>query len=91
MIKSELISQIAKQTGVERAKVAVVVESLMDNVKKAMIEGDDVALRGFGTFTRKHRAEKSARNIRADKTVIVKAHDIPYFKPSMELKAEMSK
>mgnify|MGYP002798523867 FL=1 len=56
----------------------------MEQVRQALIGGENVYLRGFGTFNRKHRAEKVARNISKNTTIKVPAHDIPAFKPSKE-------
>ena len=56
----------------------------MEQVRQALIGGENVYLRGFGTFNRKHRAEKGARNISKNTTIKVPAHDIPAFKPSKE-------
>jgi DNA-binding protein HU-beta len=82
MTKQELVSAAAQQTGVEKATVSAVVEALMEQVRNALANGGNVCLRGFGTFHRKHRAEKKARNISKNTTVVVPAHDVPAFKPS---------
>lgn len=87
MTKAELVKQISKETGIENNVVMTVVESLMDCVKKDMSEGNEVFLRGFGSFILKKRAQKTARNITKNTSVIVPAHNIPFFKPSPEFKA----
>jgi len=84
MTKAEIVKQIAAETGIEKNSVAAVVEGFMAQVKKAVIGQDKVELRGFGTFGRKRRAAKIARNIIKNTTMHVPAHDIPYFKPSKE-------
>ncbi len=84
MTKAELVNQIAAQTGYEKATVLNVVESFMENVKGNIVNGEDIFLRGFGTFTRKTRKEKIARNIKAEVSIVVPEHDIPYFKPAKE-------
>ena len=56
----------------------------MDSVKKSLVNGENVYLRGFGSFTLKHRAENVARNITNNTTMIVPAHDVPHFKPSRD-------
>ena len=63
MTKAEIVAEIAKQTGVEKTVVMNVVEAFMESVKESMIAGNEVFLRGFGSFIIKHRAEKTARNI----------------------------
>ena len=54
----------------------------METIKTSMINGDDVFLRGFGSFIIKHRAEKAARNITKNTTMVIPAHNIPAFKPA---------
>ena len=54
----------------------------METIKTSMINGDDVFLRGFGSFIIKHRAEKTARNITKNTTMVIPAHNIPAFKPA---------
>ncbi len=88
MTKQELVSAAAQQTGVERATVSAVVEAFMEQVRNSLTNGESVYLRGFGTFYRKHRAEKKARNISKNTTVVVPAHDVPVFKPSKSFKVE---
>ncbi len=88
MTKQELVSAAAQQTGVERATVSAVVEAFMEQVRESLANGESVYLRGFGTFCRKHRAKKKARNISKNTTVVVPAHDVPAFKPSKSFKVE---
>ena len=76
--------KISQQTGIEQTAASAVVEAFMEQVRQALIGGENVYLRGFGTFNRKHRAEKVARNISKNTTIKVPAHDIPAFKPSKE-------
>ena len=91
MTKIEIVREIASKTGLSTKDVMVIVESLMDTIKTTMINGDEVFLRGFGSFIIKHRAEKTARNISQNITVIVPAHDIPAFKPAKEFIEMVSK
>ena len=84
MTKAELAKEIASKTGLEKKYVVVIIESLMDTIKTSMAEGEEVFLRGFGSFIIKHRANKTARNISKNTTVIIPAHDIPAFKPAKE-------
>ncbi len=88
MTKQELVSAAAQQTGVEKATVSAVVEAFMEQVRNSLTNGENVHLRGFGTFYRKHRAEKKARNITKNTTIVVPAHDVPAFKPSKSFKVE---
>ncbi|MDY0075705.1 MAG: HU family DNA-binding protein [Bacteroidales bacterium] len=82
MTKAEIVADIANKTGVEKVAVQAVVESFMDVVKSAMVSGENVYLRGFGSFTIKRRAEKTGRNISKNTTIIIPAHNIPAFKPA---------
>jgi DNA-binding protein HU-beta len=82
MTKAEIVADIANKTGVEKVAVQAVVESFMDVVKGAMVNGENVYLRGFGSFTIKRRAEKTGRNISKNTTIIIPAHNIPAFKPA---------
>ena len=84
MTKTEIVSEIASKTGIDKREVLMVVESLMDTIKTTMTNGEEVFLRGFGSFIIKRRAEKTARNISKNTTMIVPAHNIPAFKPAKE-------
>ena len=84
MTKAEIVSEIAAKTGLEKQVVLTVVEGMMDTIKTSMINGNEVFLRGFGSFIVKHRAEKTARNISKNTTIIIPAHNIPAFKPAKE-------
>lgn len=82
MTKAEIVTEIAAKTGVEKQVVMQVVEGMMETIKASMINGDEVLLRGFGSFIIKHRAEKTARNISKNTTMIIPAHNIPAFRPA---------
>lgn len=82
MTKADLVSDISDKTGVERIAVQAAVEAFMDSIKNALEKGENVYLRGFGSFVVKERAEKTGRNISKNTTLIIPAHNIPSFKPS---------
>lgn len=84
MTKADIINQIAESTGVAKKDVSATVEAFMECIKGSLMEKENVYLRGFGSFIIKHRAEKTARNISKNTTMIIEAHDIPYFKPCKE-------
>lgn len=86
MTKAEIVAEISKQTGVEREKALRVVEALMVVIKEQTVAGEDIFLRGFGTFTTKTRAQKVGRLIKENKSVVVPEHKIPYFKPCEDFK-----
>ena len=84
MTKAGIVAKIASETGIDKATVLNVVESFMVSVKDSLINEEDVFLRGFGSFIVKKRAKKVARNISKNTTLVIEAHDIPYFKPCKE-------
>ena len=82
MTKADIVNEIAKRTGVDKTSVLHTVESFMEVVKDSLANDENVYLRGFGSFIVKRRAEKTARNISKNTTIIIPAHNIPAFKPS---------
>jgi DNA-binding protein HU-beta len=82
MTKAEIVAEIANKTGIEKIAVQSVVETFMESVKSALINGENVYMRGFGSFIIKERAEKTGRNISKNTTIIIPAHKIPAFKPA---------
>ena len=89
MTKADIVNQIAKSTGVEKIQVQAIVEAFMDSVKAAMAEGQNVYLRGFGSFIIKKRSMKVARNISKNTTITIPEHNIPAFKPSKSFSSEI--
>ena len=82
MTKAEIVKTIAIQTGVNAKEVSVVVESFMEEIRNSLANNkENVYLRGFGSFIVKHRAQKTARNISKNTTLVIEAHDLPAFKP----------
>ncbi len=82
MTKAEIINKIAKETGLDKMTVRLVVESFIGNVKDSMISGENVYLRGFGTFRVKKKAAKIARNISKNEAITIPEHYAPAFKPA---------
>ncbi len=82
MTKADIVNEIATKTGIDKTTVLHTVESFMEAVKGSLARNENVYLRGFGSFIVKHRAEKTARNISKNTTIIIPAHNIPSFKPS---------
>ncbi|NOZ34433.1 MAG: integration host factor subunit beta [Chlorobi bacterium] len=82
MTKADLVNEISKQTGVEKVAVKKTVEAFMENIKESLEKNENVYLRGFGSFIVKKRAEKTARNISKNTTIIIPEHFIPSFKPA---------
>lgn len=82
MTKADIVAEIATETGLERAEVLKTVETFMTSIKSSLAKGENVYLRGFGSFIVKERAEKTGRNISKNTTIIIPAHNIPSFKPA---------
>jgi len=80
--KADVISQIAEKTGIDKADVTTTVETLFAVVKDSMAEGDNIYVRGFGSFVNKKRAKKIARNISQNTAIVIDEHYVPSFKPS---------
>ncbi len=89
MTKAEIVADIANKTGIEKIAVQKTVEAFMDAIKDSMTNGENVYLRGFGSFTIKRRAEKTGRNISKNTTIIIPAHNIPSFKPAKSFVSEV--
>jgi DNA-binding protein HU-beta len=89
MTKAEIVADIANNTGIEKVAVQATVEAFMESVKKALVEGENVYLRGFGSFIVKKRAEKTGRNISRNTTIIIPEHNIPAFKPAKTFVSEV--
>ncbi len=89
MTKADIVNEISKSTGVEKAQVQQIVESFMENIKDSLIANNNVYLRGFGSFIVKRRAEKVARNISKNTTITIPAHNIPAFKPAKSFVAKV--
>ena len=71
MTKAEVITEIAQKTGIDKADVAHTVEAFFNVVKQAMAEGENIYVRGFGSFVNKKRARKIARNISKNTAIII--------------------
>ena len=84
MTKADLVTEIAIQTGYDKTTILNVVEAAMTQVKKSMAGGQNVYLRGVGSFIVKVRARKIARNITKNTSVEVPEHKIAAFKASDE-------
>jgi DNA-binding protein HU-beta len=82
MTKADVVNEIAEQTGLERAEVLQTVEAFMVSVKNSLSKGENVYLRGFGSFIVKKRAQKTGRIITRNTTIIIPEHHVPAFKPA---------
>ena len=82
MTKADIVTNISDKLGIDKADVQSTIEKFMTEVKGSLEKGENVYLRGFGSFTIKTRAEKTGRNISKNTAVKIPAHNIPAFKPS---------
>ena len=89
MTKADIVSEIAKSTGVEKVQVQAIVEAFMDSIKTSLTNKNNVYLRGFGSFVVKKRAKKVARNISKNTTITIPEHNIPAFKPAKSFAAKV--
>jgi DNA-binding protein HU-beta len=91
MTKADIVNEISKRTGVDKVTVLSSVETFMDVVKESLAKEENVYLRGFGSFIVKKRAQKTARNISKNTTIIIPEHNIPSFKPAKTFVSEVKK
>jgi DNA-binding protein HU-beta len=80
--KAEVISEISEQTGIPKEDVSATVEAFFSIVKQSMAEGNNIYVRGFGSFVNKKRKKKIARNISKNTAIVINEHFVPSFKPS---------
>ena len=91
MTKADIVSEIAKTTGIDKASVLETIEKFMETVKDSLAEGENVYLRGFGSFIVKTRSQKTARNISKNTAIIIPEHNIPAFKPAKVFMEQVKK
>lgn len=84
MTKAEVITEIADKTGIDKADIAQAVESFITVVKNSMADGENIYIRGFGSFVNKKRAKKVARNISKNTAMVIDEHFVPSFKPAKD-------
>lgn len=82
MTKAEIIAEIAEKTGIDKADVQNTVEAFFNVVKNSMARGENIYVRGFGSFINKKRARKIARNISKNTAIVIDEHYVPSFKPA---------
>ena len=89
MTMADMVREIADKTGIEKQVVMQIVEGMMESIRNSMINGEEVFLRGFGSFIIKRRAQKTARNISKNTTIVIPTHNIPAFKPSKSFRLKV--
>jgi DNA-binding protein HU-beta len=91
MRKADLVNQISEKTGIPKVDVLVTLETMFKEVKDTLAQGENIYIRGFGSFITKKRAAKIGRNIKKNVAVHIPEHYIPAFKPAKEFVAEVKK
>jgi len=89
MRKSDLITEISDKTGIPKVDVLLTLETMFKSIKKSLVEGENIYIRGFGSFITKKRAAKIGRNIKKNVAVQIPEHFIPAFKPAKEFMLEI--
>ena len=82
MRKADLVSIISEKTGVAKVDVLVSLETFFSEVKDTLGSGENVYVRGFGSFVIKKRAKKIGRHIKKNEAIEIPEHYIPAFKPA---------
>ena len=82
MRKADLVTAISEKTGVPKVDVLVTLETFFKEVKNTLSEGENVYIRGFGSFVIKKRAKKIGRHIKKNIAIEIPEHYIPSFKPA---------
>jgi len=80
--KADVINEISDKTGIDKSDVQVTVEAFFSVIKNSMAQGENIYVRGFGSFINKKRAQKIARNISKNTAIVIEEHYVPSFKPS---------
>lgn len=91
MRKADLVNRISKETGIPKVDVLLSIEHMLKVIKESLKEGENVYLRGFGSFILKKRAAKIGRDIQKNVALKIPEHYIPAFKPSKKLSDEIKK
>ena len=84
MRKADLIHQIHQKTGIPKVDILVSLETMFKEIKDSLANGENIYIRGFGSFVIKKRAAKIGRNITRNTAVNIPEHFIPAFKPAKE-------
>jgi DNA-binding protein HU-beta len=90
MNKGGLVAEVAKRTGLSKAEVGRVIDASIDSIRDSVVRGERVTLADFGTFERKHRNQRVARNPRKPAVpIVVPARDLPSFTAGKEFRAQV--
>jgi nucleoid DNA-binding protein len=86
MIKADLVNKIAKEMNISKQEAEIGVNLFFQTIKDALLRGEEIELRGFGSFRFRKRGARSGRNPRTGKPVRVPPKKVLYFKPSKLIK-----
>ena len=90
MNKTEMISKIAEKTGYTKKDTTIVVDTLCEVIRDAVVAGDKVAIAGFGTFDVSERKEREGRNPQTGQTITIAASKSPKFKAASAFKSALN-
>lgn len=91
MTKSELIEQLAvRQTHLSQADVELAVKSIIEQLSKALADGERIEIRGFGSFSLHYRPPRMGRNPKTGEAVALPGKHVPHFKPGKELRERVN-
>jgi DNA-binding protein HU-beta len=85
MTKADIVELLAEESGYSLKEAKVLVELFLENVKKCLVEGNHLEIRGFGTFKVANQQARKARNPKTGEEVVVPAKKKAVFKVSEEL------
>jgi DNA-binding protein HU-beta len=91
MRKADLVNKISEKTGIPKVDVMMTLETAFREIKESLSQGENIYIRGFGSFITKRRAAKIGRNIKKNVAVQIPEHFIPAFKPAKEFVADVKK
>ena len=89
MTKADLITEISDKTGIPKVDVIVTLETMFKEIKKSLVTGENIYIRGFGSFITKKRAAKIGRNIKLNTAVEIPEHYVPLFRPAKDFLEEV--
>jgi DNA-binding protein HU-beta len=89
MRKADLVNNISEKTGIPKVDVLMTLETMFTEIKNSISKGENIYIRGFGSFITKRRAAKIGRNIKKNVAVHIPEHSIPAFKPAKEFVSDV--
>ncbi len=90
MTKAELIERVSKDCKCSKALAEKSINSVTDNITRALKKGQKITLTGFGTFNVTRRKARKGRNPQTGAVIQIKAQRVPKFRPGKELRESVS-